>query len=339
MSNRFISVIIPVRNESRYISRTLESLLSQNYPLDKFEIIVVDGCSTDNTFEIVSNYVSRYSGRVRLFTNEKRLASAARNIGILNSRGDVVLIVDGHCIIDNPKMLLSADESFERTKADCLGRPQPLEMSDATLLQWAVAGCRRSWLGHHPDSFIYSNVGCESPAISVAVAYRKDVFERVGFFDENFDACEDVELNYRIDAAKLKCYFEPQIAVRYVPRSTLCGLGFQMFRYGRGRTKLYRKHSDTFSIKSFGLGFFVLWAILGFCISWFDIYFFSGYFFSLYYCVMILYLLTILIESARQSILQRRLLILFFLIPVFLTIHFSFGYGIIHEMLNRKSKS
>ncbi|MDR2762981.1 MAG: glycosyltransferase family 2 protein [Planctomycetaceae bacterium] len=336
MSKKFISVIIPVRNESRHILRTLDSLLLQSYPSDKFEIIVVDGLSTDNTAEIVGDYVLRYADRVRLFTNEKRLASAARNIGVLNSRGEIILIVDGHCIIDNSKMLERVDELFERIQVDCIGRPQPLEMSGATSLQWAIAMCRRSWLGHHPDSFIYSDVGCESPAISVAVAYRKDVFNQVGLFDENFDACEDVELNYRIDAAGLRCYFDPEIAVRYVPRNSFNGLGFQMFRYGRGRVKLYRKHSDTFSIKSFGLGFFVLWTILGFCVSWFDLYFGGGYFLSLYSLSMILYLLFVSAESTRQSILRRNLSLLFFLIPVFLTIHFSFGFGIIREMLNRK---
>ncbi|MDR2643628.1 MAG: glycosyltransferase family 2 protein [Planctomycetaceae bacterium] len=333
MQGRFISVIIPVRNESFYIAGVLDSILGQCYPSDKFEIIVVDGCSLDNTQEIVNDYVLRYPDRVRLFVNEKRLSSAARNIGILNSRGGVVMIIDGHCIIGNSNILEQVDAAFDKSGADCLGRPQPLEMGGATTLQWAIAMCRRSRLGHHPDSYIYSDVGGIVPAISVAVVYCRDVFERVGYFDESFDACEDVELNYRIDVAGLRCYFEPSIAVRYVPRGTFSGLAFQMFRYGCGRVRLYRKHADTFSIKSFGLGFFVLGMVLGFLISLLDVCCCGSWFFRIYGFVLGFYLLTIITESVRLSIAQRKFKILFYLIPVFLTIHFSFGWGILCETL------
>ncbi|MDR2346397.1 MAG: glycosyltransferase family 2 protein [Planctomycetaceae bacterium] len=334
---RFISVVIPVRNESRHISRVLDSLIVQRYPAEKFEIIVVDGCSTDSTRELVDEYVVKYSDRVCLFTNEKRLSSAARNIGVLHSRGDIILIIDGHCIIENVDMFERINVSFEESGADCLGRPQPLEMKNATLLQWAIAICRRSRLGHHPDSYIYSDRGGFTPAISVAVVYKSDIFKQVGLFDENFDACEDVELNYRIDAAKLRCYFEPSIAVRYVPRAAFSSLGVQMFRYACGRVRLYRKHSDTFSIKSFGLGFFVLGIILGFCVSLLDICFWGGgYFLRIYCAVLFLYLLIVLVESVRLSFVHRKLSILVLLVSVFLTIHFSFGSGIIREMLRYK---
>ncbi|MDR1291700.1 MAG: glycosyltransferase, partial [Planctomycetaceae bacterium] len=250
--------------------------------------------------------------------------------------GEIILVVDGHCIVGNSGMFKRIDKAFEESGADCLGRPQPLEMNGATSLQWAIAMCRRSWLGHHPDSYIYSDKGGVSPAISVAVVYRRDVFERVGYFDENFDACEDVELNYRVDAAGLRCYFDPNIAVSYIPRGTLKGLALQMLRYGRGRVKLYRKHPDTFSIKSFGLGFFVFCVVLGFFVSLISDYFGGKYFFLAYQIVLASYLSVVSIESLRLSILQRKLSMLFFLIPVFVTIHVSFGWGILRETLYKK---
>jgi succinoglycan biosynthesis protein ExoA len=85
-------------------------------------------------------------------------------------------------------------------------------------------------LGHHPASFIYSDAERFVPAKSVAVAYRRAVFDQVGLFDESFDACEDVELNHRIDRLGLRCFFTPQIAVRYRPRASLSGLFGQMSR-------------------------------------------------------------------------------------------------------------
>jgi succinoglycan biosynthesis protein ExoA len=130
---------------------------------------------------------------------------------------------------------------------EAIGRPQLLDVPGASALQRAIAAARSSWLGHHPDSHIYSSKEGFVPAKSVAVAYRRWVFERVGGFDERFDACEDVELNHRIDRAGLRCFFTPDAAVHYAPRNSLTGLFRQLVRYGRGRVRLWRKHRETFS--------------------------------------------------------------------------------------------
>jgi len=343
-----LTVVLPIRNEEAHIAEVLDRLLAQNYDHDKLEIIVADGMSDDRTPQIVQEYVQKYPHIVRYFENPKRLSCGARNIGAKNAKGEAVLIVDGHCIIDNDDMLRNVSDAFEKTGADCLGRPQPLEMKDATTLQWAIATARRSPLGHHPDSFIYSGEAQFSPASSVAVAYRKSVFEKVGYFDENFDACEDVEMNTRIDAAGLKCYFDPAIAVRYVPRSTLKGLEYQMERYGRGRVRLWRKHRHTASWKSFAPGVFVLVILFAFFfafpLSLFSIHFLGADFFEgplvanilcipLIVCIFgaIPYMPAILVESVRLSSNQKRRDILLFLPVVFLVIHTYYGWGILRE--------
>ncbi len=323
-----ISVIIPVRNEADHIGEVLDRLLEQNY--EAFEILVVDGMSDDATPDIVRSYMEK-SDRIRLFQNPRRLSSAARNIGVQNARGDAVLIVDGHCLIEDRDMLQNVNRAFESTQADCLGRPQPLEMQNASTLQWAIATARRSPLGHHPESFIYSGQAQFAPAASVAIAYRKEVFAQVGLFDESFDACEDGDLNHRIDLAGLRCYFEPAIAVHYVPRKTLQGLCYQMYRYGRGRVRLWRKHPDTFSFKGFAPGIFLFCLTLGlpFC-------FLEPAILCLYCGVLTLYGLVILGESARLATLSRRLSLLPLLPLVFAVIHFGFGLGIVREMGQRR---
>jgi succinoglycan biosynthesis protein ExoA len=323
----YLSVIIPIRNEAEHIGGVLDRLLEQHYDPDKLEIIVVDGLSTDRTPQIVQNYVQKHSN-IRYFENPKKLASAARNIGIRHAQGEAVLIVDGHCLIDNQSMLLHVDEAFAQSGADCLGRPQPLEMTDASPLQWAIASARRSKLGHHPDSFIYSGQAQFSPASSVAIAYRKSVFEKVGLFDESFDACEDVEMNTRIDAAGLKCYFDPAIAVHYVPRKTVGGLFYQMNRYGSGRVRLCRKHRHTFSLKSFAPGFFVLGVFAGLPLC-----FVHGIFLAVYLTVCGLYLAAVVSESVRLTMQQKHWAILRRLPFVFVAIHFGFGIGILRECL------
>jgi succinoglycan biosynthesis protein ExoA len=257
-----ISVVIPVRNEEAFIGHTVQSLLDQQYDLDRFEILVVDGRSTDRTREVVDEYCRQHVN-VRLLDNPKMLSSAARNIGITQSKNDVVVVVDGHCDIPSERFLLNLSSAFHESGADIVGRPQTLFVDGASPLQRAIAVARSSRLGHHPDSFIYSGNSKFVPASSVGSAYRREVFSRIGHFDESFDACEDVELNTRADQAGERCYFTENVGIRYFPRATLAGLFRQMSRYGQGRVRLARKHPKTISLKSFIPGIFVLGLLVG----------------------------------------------------------------------------
>jgi succinoglycan biosynthesis protein ExoA len=258
----FVSVVVPVRNEAGFIGTTLGQLLGQDYPADRFEVIVADGRSEDATRAIVGEMMERHAN-LRLVDNPQRWSSAGRNAAIRVARGDLVVIVDGHCDLGNAGYLRELAEAFGRSGADCVGRPQPLDVSGATVVQRAIAAARSSWLGHQPDSHIYSSGEGYVPPQSVAVAYRRSVFETVGLFDERFDACEDVELNHRVDRAGLRCWFTPRVAVHYHPRASLAGLFRQMMRYGRGRVRLLRKHPETFTLPCFVPAAFVTGVVLG----------------------------------------------------------------------------
>ena len=222
----------------------------------------MDGRSTDKTREIVAGYERRYP-QVRLVDNPGRLSSSARNLAIDQSRGEYLVVIDGHCEIPSRTYFQDLVSAFERTHADCLGRPQPLDVSRASTLQKAIAAARNSPLGHHPASYIYSTEELAVPAGSVAVAYRRKVFDRVGKFDPDFDACEDYELNHRIDQAGMKCYLVPSLAVQYHPRDSLAGLFRQLARYGRGRVRMWRKHPESFSLMAFAPAAFFVGVVVG----------------------------------------------------------------------------
>jgi succinoglycan biosynthesis protein ExoA len=258
----FISVIVPVRNEGAFIAQTLMQLLDQDYPADRFEVLVADGGSTDDTRAIVAALAARRPN-LRLLDNPKRWSSAGRNVATRGARGDIVLLIDGHCEIDNRRYLHDLTEAFFNSGADCVGRPQPLDVTRATPLQRAIALARSSRLGHHPASHIYSDREGFVPPQSVAVAYRREVFDAVGDFDERFDACEDVEFNHRVARAGMSCFFSPRVRVRYHPRDSLGRLFRQMMRYGRGRVRLLRKHPDTFSLPGFLPAAFLAGLLLG----------------------------------------------------------------------------
>jgi succinoglycan biosynthesis protein ExoA len=323
----FISVIVPVRNEAAFLRQTLRQLLDQNYDPDRFEILVADGQSTDGTREIVRD-LQASCAHLQLLDNPKRWSSAGRNIAIRAARGDIIVIVDGHCQFEDANYLAHLANAFERSGADCVGRPQPLNVSGATLMQRAIATARSSRLGHHPDSFIYREVEQFVPPQSVAVAYRRSVFAAVGLFDETFDACEDVEFNHRIDRAGLRCFLTPRVRLRYVPRSSSSGLFRQMVRYGRGRVRLLRKHPETFSLPGFLPATFLLGMVTGPAFCWLSPWLAFAYAGGLGF-----YALTVLLFSLALAIRGRDWGLLPLLPLVFAAVHLGAGTGILQELM------
>jgi succinoglycan biosynthesis protein ExoA len=163
---------------------------------------------------------------------------------------------------------------------------------------------------------------------SVAVAYRREVFDTVGLFDESFDACEDVEFNHRVDRAGLSCFFTPRVAVRYHPRDSLVRLGRQMIRYGRGRMRLLRKHPDTLSVGSLVPALFLLGLatgpVLALLSPWLALAYAAGV--GLYASVVALVSVTLAWQQGEPRLLP-------WLPAVFTAIHLGAGAGLLWEGL------
>ncbi len=313
---------MPVRNEMRFIADTIKELLKQDYPKDRFEIIVADGESTDSTREIVKE-IAHSHPQVILMSNPGRLPSSGRNVGFRNGKGEFFLVIDGHCKINNSHLLRDVVDCFEKSGAQCLGRSQPFIIPDKPNIQRAIALARASRLGHSGNSFIHSHKeGFVSP-VSVGCAYKREVFEKIGFVDESFDACEDVEFNYRVKKAGFKTFFSPRIAVYYHPRESIFGLWKQLMRYGEGRARFIFKHPETITldmfIPSFFLGGIVFGPFLGFI---------SKVFLLSYLAVLFLYLSVISMESVRLSRGDGFRFALNIL-RVFIVVHMSLGTGLI----------
>jgi succinoglycan biosynthesis protein ExoA len=244
-----ISVILPVRNEVRSLGRLLDQLTQQDYPADRFEILVADGRSTDGTRALVEQKASTSPVSVRVVDNPGIRSGPGRNAGVTAASGDIILFIDGHCEIPSTQLLRDTVTLLEETGADCLCRPQPLIAFSPRGVARIIANARASALGHGRDSLIYnmSHSGFVHPASSGAT-YRRPVFDRVGMYDESFDACEDVEFNTRVATAGYQAYTDPRLSVYYEPRSSFRGLFRQMMRYGIGRVRLARKHPESASI-------------------------------------------------------------------------------------------
>ena len=243
----FLTVVMPVFNEERFIGVTLGQLYGQEYPEDRFEVLVVDGMSTDTTRDLVRSYAADH-GNLRLLDNPGRRSSSGRNIGFKEGRGDYFVVVDGHCHIPSTRLFRNIAEAFQKSGADCLGRPQPLDPPELSAFQKLVALARATPIGHGGGSLIYSDFEGFCEPMSNGAAYSRKVFEKVGYVDETFDACEDVEFNWRVNEAGFKAYTGPKLEIKYFPRQNLAGLFKQMKRYGFGRYLLYDKHPDSLTM-------------------------------------------------------------------------------------------
>ncbi len=321
-----LSVIIPVRNEAKYIGRTLRYLAEQDYPDGKLEILVVDGRSDDGTRAEVEKF-SLDDNRVRLLDNPNRLSSSARNIGAREANGEIIVYIDGHVFIDNNLLLKNTAVLMMKDNIAVLSRPQFLETPENTPFQKGVAMARKSVFGHGLDSTIYLKEERFVDPTSSGASYKKEIFERVGYFDENFDAAEDLEFNYRVGQAGFESLSSPKLTVYYYPRSDLKGLYYQMKRYGAGRFRFFRKHKEVVSsgamiIAAYFFGLFLLTAIslvlpparlyLGIC-------------FGIYALANLVSSLVVALKNDSSQI--------FRLPAIYFVIHFGLGWGFLAEAL------
>ncbi len=242
----FVSVIIPVRNERAMLPRLLDQLLAQNYPPDCYEILVVDGRSTDGTPDLVRR---RFSGRatsIRVLDNPKLHSSAGRNIGLRAAHGDIILFLNGHCAVPSRNLIEDSVALLQRTRVGCLCRPHPLLAPAATDTGEVIAQARASWLGHDPLPCDPSHSGLIDP-VRGGATYRRELFERIGLFDESFDACEDLDLNTRVRQAGITAFADPRLTVHDQPRAHVGLLFRDMQRQGRARLRLMTRHRGCFS--------------------------------------------------------------------------------------------
>ncbi len=239
----FVSFVVPVRNEERRLPACLASLAAQDYPRDRFEILVADGRSTDGTRACVVAFAEKQPGLVvRLLDNPRQTVAPGRNVGLAAARGEVIAFVEGHAELD-PGFLREVAACFARPEVECLGRFVEQHVEGGTPFQRATGLARKSWLGRNPHSgrFVEQEARWMSP-LGVATVYRRGVFEWVGRFEESFTTNEDVEFNYRVEEAGILAWYSPKLRYRLQPRASLRGLLKQMYCYGVGKRRFTRLH-------------------------------------------------------------------------------------------------
>lgn len=242
----FVTVIVPTHNERAHIVECLQSLIQSDYPADHLEVLVLDGGSDDGTRSVVLE-LTRKSDLIRLLDNPRRVAAAAVNIGVQNASGDVIIILSAHGSVASDFVTQNV-LYLSKTGADCVGG-RIHSISDSRLGR-TIALAMSSPFGVGNSLFRYSRK--EQYVDTVAFgAYRRQVFEELGRFDESLAYNEDDEFSCRLRGQGGKIFLTPAIKSFYHTRTSLRQLWQQYFRYGQGKVEVIKRHPRAAMIRHF----------------------------------------------------------------------------------------
>jgi len=226
-----VSIIIPCRNEEKYIGRCLDSIIAQNYPKEKSEVLVIDGMSEDRTREIIKNYSQKYSF-IKLLNNPKKFIPSALNIGIKNSKGEIIIRMDSHAVYDKD-YVLKCVEYLKKYKADNVGGIIKTIPFRDTIIARSIAFSLSHPFGVGGSHFRMGSKKTRAVDTVFGGCYKKGIFKEIGLFNENFiGGSEDMELNLRLKRAGGKILLVPDIISYYYPKSNLIDFFLHNLRDG-----------------------------------------------------------------------------------------------------------
>lgn len=319
VSMPLVSIIVPCRNEEKYIAKCLDSIIANDYLKDKLEVLFVDGMSEDGTSEIIEKYAQQ-SPNIKLLDNPKKIAPAAMNLGIKEAKGNVIIRMDAHN--EYPKDYISKIVyCLEKSGADNVGGICSTLPGADTLQAKAIAFALSSPFGVGNSLF---RIGVKEPTYVDTVpfgAYKKEVFDKVGLFNENLVRNQDIEFNLRLKKAGGEILLVPDIVSFYHARSNLKSLAKNNFRNG-----LWVIYSTKFANLPFSIRHLVPFAFVFSLPGSFILASLYQPFIYLFAFIISSYMITNISFSFSIS-LRNGFKYLPFLVVSFFTLHFSYGFG------------
>lgn len=315
-----LSVVCPVFNEEKYIGKCIESILHQDYPQSDLEVFFIDGMSTDKTSELISGYSSKYSF-IKLLNNPNRTVPYAMNIGIKASSGQTIIRLDGHC--EYPTNYFSClVDSLDKYSADNVGGVFITLPCNETNVSYAIAECLKNPFGMGNS---LHRIGAKENIKTDSVpfgCFRREVFDKVGLYDEELTRNQDDELNARIIKNGGSIYIIPSLGIKYYARDKVSKVRKMFYQYGLFKPLVNKKLGRAATLRQFAPPMFVLALVLGVVLTPI-----SKMIFGLYTIFLCSYILLGVIMGVKSAIKTKRLLLIILMPWVFLNIHISYGLG------------
>ena len=224
----FVTVVMPVRNEANYIARSLTSVIEQDYPAERMEIIVADGMSTDSTREIVKLFQARVAN-IRLIDNPGKIAPTGLNRATESAQGEIIARVDGHCEIA-PDYLRRAIEHLQTEQVDGVGGP--IETIGETATAQVIAAAMSSAFGVGDSAFRTVKDKTMLNSTIAFPVYTRAIIDRAGAYDEEMVRNQDDEYNCRLRKLGAKLLLASDVRSKYYSRGTMRKLFKQYYQYG-----------------------------------------------------------------------------------------------------------
>ncbi|MGK7346824.1 MAG: glycosyltransferase [Candidatus Nitrospinota bacterium M3_3B_026] len=230
----FVSVIVPVRNGEGRLENLLRSLDGQDYPRDRYEVIVADGRSEDRTVEIAKSFGAK------VVDNPKRVQGAGRNLAIAAARGDIIAFSEDDCVLPPGWIRAGVEHLMREPDVAGLGGPTPPPDSAGTFaLAVNFVFMMASGAGYSVQSAKVNGTeaedlpGCNS-------MYKRRILEN--YLPTREGLAEDVELNFRMRRAGERLLFVPEFFAWHRKRETPRSFYRQIRRFGIGRARLEGIH-------------------------------------------------------------------------------------------------
>lgn len=318
-----VSVVIPVRNEEKYINACIESVLSQDYCSENLEVIIVDGDSSDSTSEIVKSYMRKYEF-IRLLKNPKKFVQHALNIGMKSATGEYIVRLDAHSKYAN-NYITKCIQYLEKTGVTNVGGP--MRASYKTDENGKIIGVQNVIAAAYYSKFALGGgknheENYEGLTDTVFLgAFRKKDIEKLNYYDDRLIRNEDDDLCFRMIENGMKIYITPEIKSEYYPRNNYKDLFKQYFEYGLWKVAVIKKHKKPARISHLIPIMFVIFLVLFSILS-----FFSKTILAFFLSVLGIYLLLDVYFSFKNEKIKKisdnlRLVAIHFIL------HVSYGLG------------
>jgi succinoglycan biosynthesis protein ExoA len=239
-----VSLIVPCYNEQATIRLLLDAIYNQTYPRASMEVIIADGRSTDQTRSVIADFQKQHPDLpVVIVENPRRNIPAALNCALAAAAGDFIVRLDAHCVpaLDYVERSIAA---LEAGNGENVGGLWEIRPGSAGWLAQAIAAAAAHPMGVGDARYRYSTQPGWVDTVPFG-AFRRDLIDRIGLFDESLLSNEDYEFNARIRQGGGRVWFDPHIRSVYFARGTLKRLAQQYWRYGYWKLRMLQRYPAT----------------------------------------------------------------------------------------------